>query len=139
MAAYEAAVAYAAEREQFGTPIGAFQLVQHKLAKMLGEITAMQLLAYRLSQLVAERRMTEGMASLAKMHNAAKARQVVADARELLGGNGILLDYGVAKHQADMEAVYTYEGTDAVQSLIVGRDITGVSAFTSPLAFRRKG
>jgi len=136
MAAYEAALAYAREREQFGTPIGAFQLVQHKLAKMLGEITAMQLLTFRLSQLVAEHRMTDGMASLAKMHNAAKARQVVADARELLGGNGILLDYQVAKHQADMEAVYTYEGTDAIQSLIVGRDITGLNAFASPLAYR---
>jgi glutaryl-CoA dehydrogenase len=138
LAAYEAALAYTREREQFGTPVAAFQLVQHKLAKMLGEITAMQLLALRLSQLAAERKMTDAMASLAKMHNAAKARQVVADARDLLGGNGILLDYEVAKHQADMEAVYTYEGTDAVQSLIVGRDITGLSAFTSPLARRPK-
>jgi glutaryl-CoA dehydrogenase len=63
------------------------------------------------------------------MHNARKARQIVADARELLGGNGILLDYHVARHQADMEATFTYEGTDTIQSLIVGREITGVQAF----------
>jgi glutaryl-CoA dehydrogenase len=138
MAAYEAALAYCMEREQFGAPVAAFQLVQHKLAKMLGEITAMQLLAFRLSQLAGEHRMTDAMASLAKMHNAAKARQVVADARDLLGGNGILLDHQVAKHQADMEAVYTYEGTDAIQSLIVGREITGINAFASPLAARKR-
>jgi glutaryl-CoA dehydrogenase len=89
----------------------------------------MQLLCLRLSQLAAAGQMTGGMASLAKMHNAARARQVVADARDLLGGNGILLENHVARHQADMEAVYTYEGTDAIQSLIVGREITGESAF----------
>ncbi len=71
------------------------------------------------------------MASLAKMNNAAKARQMVADARDLLGGNGILLENHVARHQADMEAVYTYEGTDAMQSLIIGREITGHSAFSA--------
>ena len=73
--------------------------------------------------------MTEGMASLAKMHNARLAREVVADAREMLGGNGILLENHVARHIADMEAVFTYEGTDTIQSLIVGRDVTGISAF----------
>ena len=94
-------------------------------------ITSMQLLCLRLSQLAAAGKMTEGMASLAKMNNAAKARKVVADARDILGGNGILLENHVARHHADMEAVYTYEGTDAIQSLIVGREITGESAFTS--------
>ncbi len=75
--------------------------------------------------------MTAAMASLAKMNNARLAREVVADAREMLGGNGILLEYHIARHHADIEAVFTYEGTDTVQSLIVGRDITGSQAFSS--------
>ncbi|HYT26946.1 MAG TPA: acyl-CoA dehydrogenase family protein [Actinomycetota bacterium] len=129
-AAYEAALAYAKERTQFGTPLAGFQLVQSKLAHMLAELTSMQLLCLRLSQLAADGRMTGGMASLAKMNNAAKARRIVADARDILGGNGILLENHVARHQADMEAVFTYEGTDSVQSLILGREITGESAFT---------
>src|ERR671911_1450270 len=131
LAAYEAALAYVREREQFGTPLASFQLVQYRLAKMLAEVTTMQLLCLRLAQLTESGQMTAGMASLAKMHNAARARQVVADARDVLGGNGILLENHVARHHADMEAVYTYEGTDAIQSLIVGREITGESAFTS--------
>jgi len=131
VAAYESALAYVKEREQFGAPLASFQLVQSKLARMLAEVTTMQLLCLRLSQLAAAGQMTEGMASLAKMNNAAKARKVVADARDILGGNGILLENHVARHQADMEAVYTYEGTDSIQSLIVGREITGESAFTS--------
>ena len=130
VAAYEAALTYAGSRRQFGKPLAAFQTVQLKLARMLADVTAMQLLCFRLAQLWAEGRMTEGMSSLAKMNNAARARQIVADARDLLGGNGVLLDYHVARHMADMEAVYTYEGTDTIQALIVGRDITGVRAFT---------
>jgi glutaryl-CoA dehydrogenase len=131
MAAYEAALAYAKERVQFGRPIASFQLVQARLAEMLAEVTSMQLLCLRLAQLAADGHMTDAMASLAKMNNAAKARQVVADARDLLGGNGILLENHVARHHADMEAVYTYEGTDAIQSLIIGRAITGHSAFSA--------
>lgn len=129
LAAYEAALAYATKRQSFGRPLAAFQLVQTRLAGMLAEVTAMQLLCLRLSQLLEAGAMTDGMAAMAKMHNARRARQVVADAREILGGNGILLDYHVARHQADMEATFTYEGTDAIQSLIVGREITGLSAF----------
>jgi glutaryl-CoA dehydrogenase len=136
VAAYEAALAYVSERQQFGTPLSAFQLVQSKLAHMLAEITTMQLLTLRLSQLAAEGKMTDGQASLAKMNNAAKARDVVRDARDLLGGNGILLENHVARHQADMEAVFTYEGTDHIQTLIVGREITGQSAFTAPAGHR---
>jgi glutaryl-CoA dehydrogenase len=132
MAAYEAALAYAKSRVQFGYPLVTYQLIQSKLAGMLGDITSMQLLCLRLSQLAAEGKMTEAHASLAKMHNGRRARQIVADAREMLGGNGILLEYHVARHQADMEAVFTYEGTDTIQSLIVGRAITGVSAFAPP-------
>jgi glutaryl-CoA dehydrogenase len=130
VAAYEVALAYAKERVQFGKPIASFQLIQNKLANMLAEITAMQTLCFRLSQLRAEGRMTIGMASLAKMHNAQKAYQVVADARDILGGNGVVLEYHVARHLADMQGVYTYDGTDTILSLVVGREITGHQAFS---------
>ena len=130
VAAYEAALAYAGERMQFGKPIASFQLVQGKLANMLADITAMQALCYRLSRLRAEGKMTIGMASLAKMHNAKRAYGVVADARDVLGGNGVLLEYHVARHLADMQAVYTYDGTDTMLALIVGREITGLQAFS---------
>jgi glutaryl-CoA dehydrogenase len=129
IASYEAALTYARERIQFGKPIANFQLIQSKLANMLAEITNMQLMCLRLSQLLQQGKMTGGMASLAKMNNAKKARQVCSDARDILGGNGILLEYHVARHHSDMEAVYTYEGTDTVQTLIVGREITGLNAF----------
>ena len=130
VAAYELALTYVKERVQFGKPIASFQLIQGKLARMLADITAMQTLCFRLSQLRAEGRMTIAMASLAKMHNAKRAYQVVADARDILGGNGVLLEYHVARHLADMQAVYTYDGTDTVLALIVGRDITGHQAFS---------
>ena len=129
MAAYECALAYTKERKQFGKPLASFQLVQSKLAHMLAEITTMQLLSIRLAQLAQKFKMTNGQCSLAKMNNAAKARAVVADARDLLGGNGVLYEYVVARHFLDMEIVYTYEGTDAIQALIVGKDITGTQAF----------
>ena len=129
MAAYEAAVSYVAQRQQFGKPLAAFQLVQNKLSLMLSDIVGMQLLCARLAQLQAEGKADLPTAALAKLHTASAARRVLADARDLLGGNGLLLDYHVARHHADIEAVYTYEGTDTVQSLIVGRSITGLSAF----------
>jgi glutaryl-CoA dehydrogenase len=127
LAAYEAALAYARETKRFGRPIAGFQLVQEKLARMLGEVTAMQLLCLRLAQLDEP---TEGQASLGKLHCAARARWVVQQARDVLGGNGILLDHHVARHHADMEAVFTFEGTDSIQALVVGREITGQGAFT---------
>ncbi|HLG51935.1 MAG TPA: acyl-CoA dehydrogenase family protein [Chloroflexota bacterium] len=129
VACYESALAYARTREQFGRPIAAFQLVQDKLVRMLAEITAMQLLCWRASRLCDEGRLTPAMASLAKMNNAAKARKIAADARDLLGGNGILLEHDVIRHQTDLEAVFTYEGTDHTNALLVGREITGFSAF----------
>lgn len=129
LAAYEIALAYAREREQFGRPIASFQLVQHKLATMLAEITSMQLYCFRMAQLQDEGRFTGPMASLAKMNHARKARQVCLDARDILGGNGLLIEHHVARHLTDMEVVHTYEGTDSIQALIVGRDLTGVSAF----------
>ncbi|MDQ1636136.1 MAG: glutaryl-CoA dehydrogenase [Frankiaceae bacterium] len=131
-AAYELALDYALQREQFGQPIAGYQLVQEKLASMLAEITSMQLMCLRLSQLVDSDRATAGMASMAKRNHAAKARQVVADARDILGGNGILLDNDVARYHADMEAIFTFEGTDSIQALIVGREITGHNAISPP-------
>ena len=129
VAAYEIALDYARHRVQFGKPIASFQLVQHKLAGMLAEVTAMELYCFRMAELQEQGRWTGPMASLAKMHHARKARQVCLDARDILGGNGLLLDHHVARHLTDMEVVHTYEGTDSIQSLIVGRDVTGISAF----------
>lgn len=130
MAAYEIAVDYAKTRQQFGKPIGSFQLVQNKLANMLAELTAMQLICFRLAVLAEDGRMTGPMASMAKMHTARKARWICSEARDMLGGNGMLLENHVARHMTDMEVVSTYEGTDSIQSLLVGREITGLSAFS---------
>jgi glutaryl-CoA dehydrogenase len=129
-AAFDLAREYARTREQFGRPIGGFQLIQQKLVQMLGDLTATQLMAWRVSRLIDERpdEVTEGMASLAKQYCAARARNVVALGRELMGGNGILLENHMARHFADMEAVYTYEGTNEINSLVVGREITGLAA-----------
>ncbi|GEO95666.1 acyl-CoA dehydrogenase family protein [Kocuria turfanensis] len=129
IAAYEIAVRYAGERKQFGRSIGSYQLVQNNLANMLAETTAIKLICFRLVELQDEGALTGPMASLAKLTAAKKARWVVSTARDVLGGNGLLLEHDVARHLTDMEVVYTYEGTDSMQSLIVGRAITGVSAF----------
>ena len=130
MAGVEAAIAYAAERSQFGQPIAGFQLVQAKLATMVAETTAMQLICFQLARLQEQDAMTGSMAALAKLHNARKAKLVCSEARDIMGGNGLLLEYHVARHLTDLEIVETYEGTDSVQSLILGRDLTGLSAFT---------
>lgn len=127
--AYEVALAYAQERRQFGKPLTSFQLVQGQLVKMLADVTSMQLYCLRLGRLIEEGKMTDTMAALAKMNNTRRAREVIASARDVLGGNGILLDRHVMRHYTDIEAIYTYEGTESIQTLIVGRDITGVSAF----------
>ncbi|MGY1699791.1 acyl-CoA dehydrogenase family protein [Geodermatophilus sp. SYSU D00766] len=129
-AAYELALEHSLHREQFGQPIAGYQLVQEKLTRMLAEITTMQLMCWRLSTLADAGRMTAAMASLAKRHCCATARQIVADARDLFGGDGILLEHHIARHHADIEAIYTFEGTDHVQALIVGREITGLSAIS---------
>ena len=128
--AYELALAHTLQREQFGQPIAGYQLVQEKLARMLAEITTMQLMCWRLSTLADQGRMTAAMASLAKMNCCKKARTIIADARDLFGGDGILLEHHIARHHADIEAIYTFEGTDHVQALIVGREVTGLSAIT---------
>ncbi len=129
-AAYDAAMAYSRQRVQFGKPLVSFQIVQDRLVKILAEVCAMQLYCLRLGRLMEEGKLSDTIAALAKMHNTRAARRVVADARDLLGGNGILLDYHVMRHMADVEAIHTYEGTETIQTLIVGRDITGVGAFT---------
>src|SRR5262249_32315461 len=123
------AMTYCQEREQFGKPLVGFQIVQQRLVRMLADLCAMQLYCLRLGRLMETERLTDTIAALAKMHNTTLARSVIAEARDLLGGNGILLDHHVMRHMADMEAIHTYEGTETIQTLIVGRDITGVGAF----------
>jgi glutaryl-CoA dehydrogenase len=129
MGAYEHAVTYAQQRLQFGKPIGAFQLIQDQLAKMLGNITASQCLMLRLAAMGDEGKLLDHHASLAKSFTTVRMRETVAWARELLGANGIVLDYNVARYFADAEALYSYEGTREMQNLIVGKAITGLSAF----------
>jgi glutaryl-CoA dehydrogenase len=129
VAAYDAALTYTSQRKQFGKPLVSFQIVQEKLVRMLAEITAMQLYCVRIGRLDETDDMSDTVASLAKLNNTVKAREVLAEARNLLGGNGILLENHVIRHMADMEAIYTFEGTETIQTLIVGRHITGVSAF----------
>ena len=129
VAAYDAALSYCRERVQFGKPLIAFQIVQDRLVKMLAEIVAMQLYCFRTAQLDESGKLADTIASLAKMNNTRKARQIILEARDLLGGNGILLENHVMRHLADIEALHTYEGTETIQTLLVGREITGVSAF----------
>jgi glutaryl-CoA dehydrogenase len=129
LGAYEHALAYAGRRQQFGRPIASFQLIQDLLVKMLGNITASQCLLVRLSQLQDEGGMDDEHASLAKAVCTVRMRETVGWARELLGGNGILLEENVGRFVADAEAIYSYEGTREINTLIVGRAITGESAF----------
>jgi glutaryl-CoA dehydrogenase len=127
--AYELALTYAQQREQFGRPIGRFQLVQDLLVRMLGNITASHCMVMRLSQMQDAGIMNDEHASLAKAFCTVKMRETVGYARELLAGNGILLDHEVGRFVADAEAIYSYEGTREMNTLIVGRAITGFSAF----------
>ena len=127
--AYESALAYTQTRKQFGKPIASFQLIQNHLVEMLSNLTAMQTLCFRLSQLQDQGLLTDEHASLAKVFCSLRTRDVVSMAREVMGGNGILLEYDVARFVADAEAIYSYEGTKEINSLIVGRAITGFSAF----------
>lgn len=130
VAAYEIALEYAKRRTQFGKPIAKTQLVQAQLVQMLGEVTAMQLYCIRLGRLIDNGQLSDTMAALAKYFCSVKAREVCRMARDILGGNGITLDFHVVRHLCDMEALVTYEGTAEIQSLLVGRDITEQSAFT---------
>lgn len=128
-ACYESALIYAKERVQFGKPLVGFQMVQERLTQMLDELTGMQLFCRRLADLESAGALVPTQASLAKYHNTRAARRVASMARDLLGGNGILLEHRVMRHMADIESIHTYEGTESVQALLIGRDITGVGAF----------
>jgi glutaryl-CoA dehydrogenase len=129
MGAYETTVKYCNERKQFGKTIDSFQLTQSYLANMLGDLTAMQNMVFRLSQLQDNGTMNDQQASLAKVWITKAMRRLVSTGRELFGGNGILLEYDIAKYMADSEALYSYEGTAQINELIVGRSITGKQAF----------
>ncbi len=129
MAAYETALRYAKEREQFGRPIAGFQLVQDLLVQMLGNITASLGMAVQLAKMQDADTARDEHAALAKQFCTTRMRETVALAREVVGGNGVLLDYGVAKFFADAEALYSFEGTKQINTLVVGRSITGHSAF----------
>lgn len=127
--AYELALDYSTDRHQFGKPIGANQMVQDLLVEMLGNLTAMQSMVFNLSRLQDESTLTDEQASLAKVFCTLRTRDIVEQSRELFGGNGILLDYDIARFVADAEAIYSYEGAKQINALIVGRAITGESAF----------
>jgi len=129
MAAYDLALRYAGERVQFGRPIAEFQLVQDHLATMLGNLTSSLALVVRLAQLQDGGADTDEHSALAKSVTTSRMRETVALAREVFGGNGILLENSVARYFADAEGIYSYEGTREINQLIVGRAITGKAAF----------
>ncbi|WP_026910805.1 acyl-CoA dehydrogenase family protein [Patulibacter minatonensis] len=129
-ACLEAAVDYARTREQFGKPIGAFQLTQGKLAEMVSRVAAAQLLALRLGRMKEAGTLTPDHVSLGKYSNVSSALEVARTARTILGGNGITLEYPVMRHAANLETVLTYEGTHEVHALVLGKALTGISAFT---------
>lgn len=128
-ACYETAVQYAAQRTQFGRPLAASQIVQERLARMLSELTQAQTLVMAMARREEAGTLTGPQASLAKYSTTRAARSVAANARDMLGGNGILVANRVARHFADVEALHTYEGTETVQALIMGKNITGISAY----------
>ena len=127
--AFEHALRYTKDREQFGRPIASFQLVQDLLVKMLSNVTAATAMNVRASQLQDAGQLRDEHASLCKAHATVRMREAVGWAREVLGGNGILLEHHVGRFVADAEAIYSYEGTREINTLIVGRAITGESAF----------
>jgi glutaryl-CoA dehydrogenase len=133
MDCYDQAVRYSKERIQFGVPIGAFQLVQKKLAEMLTEITKAQLLTFRLGQLRNDGKATTGQISMAKRNNVEVALNIAREARQIHGGMGITSEYSMMRHMANLESVVTYEGTHDIHLLITGMDITGIPSFTRDL------
>ncbi|MFD1646744.1 acyl-CoA dehydrogenase family protein [Haloarchaeobius litoreus] len=126
---FEVAREYATDREQFDKPIASFQLQQEKLAEMATQITTSQLLAHRLAELKERGDLRPQHVSMAKRNNVRMARDQARVAREMLGGNGITSDYSPMRHMANMETVYTYEGTHDIHTLILGQDLTGIAAF----------
>jgi glutaryl-CoA dehydrogenase len=130
MACYDEAVSYSRTRVMFGKPIGAFQLQQARLAEMLTEITKAQLLCLQLGRLKDAGTMTPQQVSLAKRNNVDMATEVARETRRLLGANGILAEYQAMRHLANLESVYTYEGTHDIHTLVLGQEITGLNAFS---------
>ena len=131
-ACYEAALNYASGRSQFGVPISSFQLTQAKLVEMMVAVQRGSLLAIRIGRLREEGKLTPEQVSLGKYNNVGDALAVARTARSILGANGITLDYPVMRHMANLETVYTYEGTQEIHTLILGQAITGVAAFRAP-------
>ncbi|KAK1693145.1 hypothetical protein QYE76_009842 [Lolium multiflorum] len=129
MGVYDMCHRYLKQRKQFGAPLAAFQLNQEKLVRMLGNIQAMLLVGWRLCKLYESGKMTPGHASLAKAWISSKSREVGSLGRELLGGNGILVDFLVAKAFCYLEPIFTYEGTYDINALVTGREITGIASF----------
>lgn len=127
--AYEAAVKYTLKRQQFGKPIASFQLIQEKLARMLANLTSALAMTVRLTQQQQDGVFIDANSSMCKMQTSLLMRETVALAREVVGGNGIVVDYDVARFFADAEAIYSYEGTHEINALIVGRSITGIGSF----------
>ena len=128
---YNTALNYSKERKQFSKPIAAYQLTQQKIAEMVTKITESQLLVYRLGRLKDENKMTFQQVSLAKRNNCLMARDISKTAREMLGGNGITIDYSPIRHMANIESVFTYEGTHEMHTLIIGEHETGIPAYDS--------
>ena len=128
---YNTALNYAKERKQFSKPIAGYQLTQQKIAEMVTQITESQLLVYRLGRLKDENKMTFQQVSLAKRNNCVMAREIAKTAREMLGGNGIIIDYSPIRHMANIESVFTYEGTHEMHTLIIGEHETGIAAYDS--------
>jgi glutaryl-CoA dehydrogenase len=130
MDCYDTALRYSKERIQFDRPIGGFQLQQKKLAEMITEITKAQLLVWRLGVLMNENRATPAQVSMAKRNSCEMAKNIISDARQMLGGMGITGEYPIMRHMMNLESVITYEGTHDIHLLITGMDITGLNAFT---------
>ena len=130
VAAYDAALTYSKQRHQFGKPLCSFQIVQDRLVKMLAEVTGMQLYCMQLARLEAAGGSPTRSPAWPSSTTRARRARSSREARDLLGGNGVLLENHVIRHMGDIEVIHTYEGTETMQALIVGRDITGVGAFT---------
>ena len=130
MDCYDQALRYSKERIQFNVPIGAFQLIQKKLAEMITEITKAQLLTLRLGQLRNEGKATTAQISMAKRNNVEIALNIAREARQIHGGMGITSEYSMMRHMANLESVVTYEGTHDIHLLITGMEVTGISSFT---------
>jgi glutaryl-CoA dehydrogenase len=127
-AAFEYALEFATKREQFGKPIASYQLIQQKLVEMATEVTLMRGMCFQMARLMEQGQINEGVLSMAKYNNARKARYVTQLARETLGGVGLLIENHIARLMMDAEVIYTYEGTNEINMLLVGRTLTGINA-----------